>query len=163
MQSDDELQVAWVLDRDVSKDDACDDAGQGDEDGFFFESYEGDAQDDGEADAVEDAEEDGAVRHDDEGDEGDDHSQAQDGESAFGDLPGLGTALGVREGFGVGFQGLADADNAEEQDLDDHIGLVELCVEFEDAVVVEVPHEVQEDHEDEGEASDDVEFDETGG
>lgn len=161
MQSDDELEVVWVLDWDVAEDDAADDAGEGDEDGFFFESDEGDAEEDGESDAVEDAEEDGAVRHDDESGDADEHAAADDVEAAGRHFLGLDAALVVGEVFVVAFEGLADADDGEEEDLDDDVGLVEFCVEFEDAEVVEVPHEVQDDHEHQREAADDVQFDET--
>lgn len=163
VQADDHLKVGGVFDRDIAEDDAADDAGDGDEESLFSQAYEGDAEEDGESDAVEDAEEDGSVWHDDEGRQADEHAAAEDVESSGRHLQGFFPLLLGREGPVLRFKGLADADNGEKEDLDDDVRLVELGVEFEDAEIVEVPHEMQDDHEHEGEAADDIEFDEACG
>jgi hypothetical protein len=56
---------------------------------------------------------------------------------------------------------LADPHKEEEDDGDDEVERIEICIQREDAKIIEIPKEMEDDHEEDGESSENIQFDES--
>ena len=104
---------------------------------------------------MKDTEHDWLIWEGDRGEEGEQHPEVQDPESSLDCFQvhrfWLGSLL-------VGADDLADSDEQEEDHGNDDVEGIEVLVKGEDAEVVEIPEEVEDDHEHDGTSSEDVKF-----
>ena len=107
---------------------------------------------------MEDSKEDRSVREEHRGQEREEYSQVEDPESPWN------RSKVLRSWFVsifVAVDWLTDTNKQEEHDRYDDVEGIEILVEWEDPKIVKVPEKMKNDHEQDGESSEYVKFDES--